>query len=132
MRKINEIINLQFGERDVQLRVDMRLIETVERVYDCNIDIVAAIILSNPMKIKLSQLASVFIEWMTNEQITFIGGRDAVKEYIYMADEQTLRMYVGAVQGACLFCRNHITADEMSELAAGNDIGQEEVADKKK
>lgn len=130
MKNIRKTVTLPLGDDEVSLNVDMRIIEVVERIYDVNVDLVATVLLVDPSRVKLTDLAQVVGEWLTPMHFEQLGiKRKDVKELIYTANHAELSKIVGCVQAACLFVRRHITAEELDALARGEDLPEKEKAE---
>lgn len=114
----------------IDLTVDMRIIEVVERVYNKNVDMVAAAVLTNPMSIRLTDIADVIMGWVAHKNLD-LSRRD-IKNHIYSASQDELNVLIGCIQAACLYMRQHITDEQFDLLVAGEDLPPEPVADEDK
>jgi hypothetical protein len=110
---------------DVSLNVDMRLIELIERIYDSNVDVVA-VMLTDPRRIKLTQIADVYLAWLTPGQLDSLGtNRADIREYIYKASMDEINKLVGCIQASCLYFRNQISAEDFDTLTRGESLPDE-------
>ena len=136
MSSLRKTIALPLAGDEVHVDVTTRIIEIVERVYDTNVDVVSTILLVDPSRVKLTQLAEVVSLWLTPGQLEQVGlKRREIPEAIYESSPEDIGRVVGCIQAACLFTRRHINEDEMRKLAMGEDLDdgkQEAPAPKKK
>lgn len=120
-------VEFQICGENVVINVDMRVIEIVERVYDRNVDIVAALILTDPTKIRLTDLAEVVMGWVANMNLD-LSRRD-IKNYVYSLPQDELNVIIGCIQAACLYMRRMITDEQFEILVRGEDLPPEPVAE---
>lgn len=136
MSNLKKRITLALAGEEIDVDVNMRIIEIAERVYDLNADVIASVLLVDPGRVKLTQLADVICEWITPAQYkAFDLRRKDLREAIYSATHDELRVIIGCVQAAILFCRRHINEDELQALSRGEDLpdeseGEEETSKK--
>lgn len=127
MSSLKKTITLPLAGDDVHVDVTTRVIEIVERVYDTNVDVVSTVLLVDPARVKLTQLAEVVGLWLTPGQLEQVGlKRREVPDAIYQASPEDVGRIVGCIQAACLFTRKHISEDEMRKLALGQDLEDEQ------
>lgn len=125
---MRKFIEMEVCGEVYSLPVDMRVIEIVERVYNQNVDMVAAMVLTNAAQVRLTDLASVVMGWLASKEGCKLTQRE-IKEYTYTLDSNGLRVLIGSVQAACLYFRNHITEEQFDLLVRGEDLPAEPIAD---
>jgi len=127
MADVRKQVCVELCGSDVHLSVDMRFIELVERVYDMNVNVVP-VILQNPSHIKVTQLADLYLAWMTNEQVNTLGvKRVDIREDIYQASIEKINRMVGCIQAACLYYRREIDEADFDTLTKGESLPDERV-----
>lgn len=129
MTELRKQVTVGLMGQELHLDIGMSMLEAVEAVYDLNINFVP-VILQNSHQVKLTQLADLYLRWLTTGQVEQLGGnRKAIREWIYCADEPEIRVLVGALQAACLYYRRKITADELDILQRGEDLPGKDLPD---
>jgi hypothetical protein len=124
-------ITIPLAGQEIHINVDMRVIEIVESIYDTNVDVVATEILTNPRKIKLTQIATIICTMLTVGHYEQLGLKHReVRDEILGAPSGDIGKMVGAIQAACLYCRKYINEEQFDRLNQGLDLEEEE--DKKK
>lgn len=127
---MRKYVEFELCGETIELAVDMRVIEVVERVYNKNVDMVAAAVLTNPMSIRLTDIADVIMGWVAHKNLD-LSRRD-IKNHIYTASQDDLNVLIGCIQAACLYMRRHITDEQFDTLVRGEDLPPEPVADEDK
>lgn len=131
MNELKKQVRIDLCGGEISLPVNMSIVEIIERVYGININF-AVVALQNPMQVKLTQLAEVYLSWMTAGHYEQLGvSRKDVREYIYTADPDQVDRLSGAIMGAALHYRKAITGDDMDALAEGKNLGAEDSGAKK-
>lgn len=124
---MKKFVELDVCGESFTLPVDMRIIEIIERVYNMNVDLVAATVLVNPAKIRLVDLAQVVEAWLAGKD-TELTRRD-IKSDVYTKSNDELNKLVGSIQAACMYFRKHIDERQFDLLARGEDLPAEPLAD---
>lgn len=131
MSGLKKQVRVELCGAEIALPVNMALIEIIERVYDTNVNF-AVVALQNPAQVKLTQLAEVFLSWMSAGHFEQLGVKRAdVREFIYKADMDVIDRLTGAIMGSALHFREAISGDDMETLAKGKSIQQEDLETKK-
>jgi len=125
-------ITIPLAGQEIHINVDMRVIEIVESIYDTNVDVVATEILTNPSRIKLTQIATIVCAMLTAGHYEQLGLKHReVRDEILGASPDDIGKIVGAIQAACLYCRKYITEAEFDRLNQGLDLEDEDEGKKK-
>lgn len=115
-------VTVEIDGQEVHLDVNMRVIEIIERVYNCNVNF-AVVSLQNPAQVKLTDLADVYGAWLTNGHLEQLEiSRKDLRRWVYQADIDTINRLSGAVMGAALHYRHDISGDDMQTLASGRSL----------
>lgn len=131
MEELRKQVRVEICGGEVSLPVDMGIIETIERVYNMNVNF-AVVALQNPAQVKVTQLAEVYNSWLKAGHYEQLGAnRGDIRKYIYQADIDDINRLTGAIMGAALHFRKAISGDDMDTLAKGESIQQEGLETKK-
>lgn len=115
-------VTVEIDGQEIHLEVNMRIIEIIERVYNCNVNF-AVVALQNPMQVKLTDLADVYGQWLTNGHLEQLEiSRKDLRRWVYKADIDTINRLSGAVMGAALHYRHDISGEDMQTLASGRSL----------
>ena len=115
-KPLRKTLELPIFDDTVEVDVDFRLIETVERVFGTVADIVAGdTLVHNPRRY---QIAEVIASWVRSRE----HKRKDVHEHVITAPPERLQVYIGAIQGAVLYSLSYVSEDELDKLARGEDL----------
>lgn len=127
MKPLKASIQIPYDDDDINIDIDWRVLEQVERVYgDLAEKIATETLVINPMRHKIAEVIS---SWLSAKGYK---KRD-VYQYVITSDAKTLGRYVGSIQGAILYMLRHITDEQLVTLMRGEDLDEKgESEDEKK
>ena len=122
---IKKTLKVPLLDEEVAVPVTFQVIEVVERVWDCNADLIVAQVLTNPRRVQRRKVAETIVEWAFEH--TEIP-RSKIREYVITAPASLINVYAGLIQGAVLYALHYIDDEQLAALAKGEDLpeGKEE------
>lgn len=126
MKPLKATLEIPYDGDYVSVDIDWRVIEQVERIYGDLADTVAGkTLVNNPLRHKIAEVIS---SWLSSKGYK---KRDVYQEVI-LADKDTVRAYVGCIQGAVLYMLRYINDEQLVILMKGEDLPDDEDHDDKK
>lgn len=125
-KPMRKTLELEVCGQAVDVDVNWRIIEVVERTFGTVADLVASdTLVHNPMRYKV---AEVIAEWVRSRELR----RKDVYEYVLKCRTEELQVYIGAIQGAVLYSLSYIEEKDFDKLTQGKDLDPDDGEGEKK